>query len=123
MKFICLAYEAQTDLDALSRDQWAALRKETMDYVEKLRADGHLLDARPLRSASTAVTVRVRNERLATIDGPFAEAKEQIGGYFLLEARDLDEAIALASGWPSARFGAIEVRPIDEELREDRRYG
>jgi hypothetical protein len=71
----------------------------------------------------TAATVRVRNERVATTDGPFAETKETLGGIFLIEARDLNEAIQVAAKWPSARFGSIEVRPIDEMLRSDSRYG
>jgi hypothetical protein len=67
--------------------------------------------------------VRVRNGKLSITDGPFAETKETLGGFFLIEARDLNEAIKIASKWPSARLGSIEVRPIEEELREERRYG
>ncbi len=122
MKFLCLAYEAQADLDGLTRDEWAALRTETLDYVESLRASGHLVATHPLQSATKAVTVRVRDAKVAITDGPFAETKEQIGGYFLIEAADRDEAIAIASRWPSARFGIIEVRPIEDGLREERRY-
>jgi hypothetical protein len=66
--------------------------------------------------------VRVRSGKLSVTDGPFAEMKEQLGGFFLIEARDLNEAIQVASKWPSARLGTIEVRPIEEELRQDRRY-
>ncbi len=122
MKFLCLAYEAQADLDALSQSEWTDLRKETLDYVEHLRASGHLLATNALQSATTAVTVNVRNGRVVTMDGPFAETKEQIGGYFLIEASDRDEAVRIASRWPSARIGSIEVRPIEEALKEDRRY-
>ena len=122
MKYLCLAYEEERKLNELTASEWQALRRETLEYVESLRASGHLLDARPLRSASTAATVRVRDGRLTVTDGPFAETKEQLGGYFLLEASDLQEAIGMAARWPSARLGSIEVRPVDEELREDRRY-
>ena len=66
--------------------------------------------------------MRVRSGKLSVTDGPFAETKEQLGGFFLIEARDLNEAIQVASKWPSARLGTIEVRPIEEELRQDRRY-
>ena len=123
MKFLCLAYEEQRVLDALTEGEWHALRDETIGYVERLRRDGQLIDTRPLQSATAASTVRVRNGRPSITDGPFAETKEQLGGYFLIEAVDYDEALRIAADWPSARFGTIEVRPIDEELRTDRRYG
>jgi hypothetical protein len=98
------------------------LRQETLDYVEALRQRGRLVITHALQSATTASTVRVRNGKLSLTDGPFAETKEQIGGFFLIEARDLQEAIQVAAKWPSARIGSIEVRPIEEELRMDRRY-
>src|SRR5512145_3072206 len=117
MKYLCLAYEEERVLDALTPEEWAALRAETLDYVEALRASGRLLVAHPLQSVRTAATVRVRNGRASTTDGPFAETKETLGGIFLIEARDLNEALRIAAKWPSARFGSIEVRPIDEALR------
>ena len=123
MKFLCLAYEEEANLNALSQSEWQALRQETLDYVEALRAKGQLLDTRPLQSATTAATVRIRGGRLSVTDGPFAETKEQIGGFFLIEAGDLDEALRIAAQWPSARIGSIEVRPVDEALKLDRRYG
>lgn len=123
MKYICLAFEEERILNALSKDEWSVLRKETMDYVEDLRNKGHLVSAEPLQSARTASTVRVRSGKLSVTDGPFAETKETLGGFFLINARDLNEAISIASKWPSARFGSIEVRPVDEGLREDKRYG
>lgn len=122
MKYLCLAYEEQRELDELSEAQWHALRKETLDYVEQLRADGRLIDARPLQSARRATTLRVRDGKLLVTDGPFAETKEQIGGFFLIEASSLEEAVQVAAQWPSARLGTIEVRPLDDELRMDRRY-
>jgi len=81
-----------------------------------------LLLTNALQSARTATTLRVRDGKVAITDGPFIETKEQLGGYFLIEARDRDEAIAIASRWPGARFGDIEVRPIEESLREAGRY-
>jgi hypothetical protein len=122
MKYLCLAYEEEGKLNALSRSEWDALRKETLAYVETLRKSGHLILTEALQSARTAATVRVRNDTLSATDGPFAETKEQLGGFFLIDARDLDEAIRIASRWPSARIGSIEVRPIEAGLREDRRY-
>jgi len=122
MKYVCLAYEEERILNALSKEEWSALRKETLDYVEELRKKGHLISAEPLQSATTASTVRVRGGRISVTDGPFAETKETLGGFFLINARDLNEAIKIASKWPSARFGSIEVRPIEAELRVERRY-
>jgi hypothetical protein len=122
MRYLCLAYEEESALDALSRDEWDALRGETLAYVQTLRDTGHLLVTHALQSVHTAVTVRVRNDRLSATDGPFAETKETLGGFFLIEAADLNEAVRLAARWPSARLGSIEVRPIEEALPEDRRY-
>ena len=122
MKFLCLAYEEERALNDLSRSEWDALRSETLAYVDALRASGHLIATHALKSARTANTVRVRNGKLLMSDGPFAETKEQLGGYFMIEARDLNEAIQLAGKWPSARLGSIEVRPIEEELNQERRY-
>jgi hypothetical protein len=123
MKYLCLAYEEEGKLDALSRAEWDALRKETLDYVEDLARSGRLLVTHALQSVRSATTVRVRHGRLSTTDGPFAETKESLGGFFLIEARDLSEAIQVASRWPSARIGSIEVRPIEESLRPEGRYG
>ena len=123
MKYLCLAYEEESVLDDLSPDDWDDLRRETVAYVDTLRANGHLLSTHALKSVRTAMTVRVRNDRLSTTDGPFAETKETLGGFFLIEAADLNEAVRLAARWPSARLGSIEVRPIEESLPEDRRYG
>lgn len=123
MKFLCLAYEEQRKFDELSTEEWQAIRQETLDYVEALRSSGQLLDARPLQSSTTASTLRIRNGKLSITDGPFAETKEQIGGFFLIEAKDLDEALRIAAKWPSARVGTIEVRPVEDGLRLERRYG
>ena len=122
MKYLCLAYEEQRVLDDLSVAEWEALRDETLAYVESLRASGRLIDTQPLQSAATAATVRVRNGKVAVTDGPFAETKEQIGGFFLIEAADLAEAVRIAAEWPSARLGTIEVRPLEDGLPTDRRY-
>lgn len=122
LKYLCLAYEEERALSGLSRDEWHNLRSETLDYVGELRRNGHLLVAQALQSARTASTVRVRGGRVSVTDGPFAETKEQLGGFFLIEAQDLNEAIRIASKWPSARLGSIEVRPIEETLREEGRY-
>lgn len=123
MKYLCLAYEEERVLNELSRSEWDVLRGETLAYVEILRKSDHLILTNALQSARKAATVRIRGDKLSVVDGPYAETKEQLGGFFLIEAKDLDEAIQLAAGWPSARLGSIEVRPIEEALREERRYG
>jgi hypothetical protein len=122
MKFLCLAYEEERVLNALTEAEWTSLRRETLNYVDGLRSSGRLIDAHPLQSASRASTVRVRNGRSSITDGPFAETKEQLGGYFLIDVPDMQEALRVAQHWPSARLGAIEVRPIEDELRAATRY-
>jgi hypothetical protein len=122
MKFMCFAYEDEGTLNALSRSEWDALRAETIGYVETLGKNGHLVATHALQTVRSAATVRVRDGKALVTDGPFAEAKEMVGGYFLIEAESLDEAVRLAAQWPSARIGAIEVRPIEEQLPRDQRY-
>ena len=122
MKYLCLAYEAEETFKTMPREEWDAVREETLAYVDALKRSGHLLDTRPLRSATSAATLKVRDGKLSVTDGPFAETKEQLGGYFLIEARDLNEAIRVASKWPGARYGEIEVRPVEEQLRPEGRY-
>lgn len=122
MKFLCMAYEEERKLNQLSKVEWQALRQQTLDYVETLRKQRKLIITHALRSAATASTVRIRNGQIAVTDGPFAETKEQLGGFFLIEASDLQEATTVAANWPSASIGSIEVRPIEDELRMDGRY-
>src|SRR5262245_14801740 len=122
MKYLCLAYEEEEKLNMLSASEWDALRRETLTYLEELQKKGTLLAAEPLQSVRTATTVRVRNQKTSMTDGPFAETKEQLGGFFLIQARDLNEAVQVAARWPSARFGSIEVRPVAEGLPKDSRY-
>lgn len=122
MKFLCLAYEEESKLRGLSKHDWQVLRSETLTYIDDLKKHGHLISTEPLRSAKTAVTVRIREGKRSLTDGPFAETKEQLGGFFLIEAANLDEAVRIAAGWPSARIGSIEVRPIEPGLNEENRY-
>src|SRR5579884_175568 len=122
MKYLCLAYEEEGKLNFMSRSEWDLLRRETLAYVEELRKKGYMISTEALQSTQTASTVRVRNGKVSITDGPFAETKEQLGGFFLIDARDLNEAIQVASRWPSARLGSIEVRPVEEELKEVGRY-
>ncbi|MCG3154731.1 MAG: hypothetical protein DKINENOH_01325 [bacterium] len=122
MKYLCLAYEEESKLNALNKSEWSALRRETLSYVEELQKSGYLIAAEPLQSVRNAATVRVRSGKVSITDGPFAETKETLGGFFLINARDLNEAIQVAAKWPSARLGSIEVRPIEDGLKEDKRY-
>lgn len=117
--YLCLVYHEEGTLDALSESEYDALVAEALAYKEELRRSGHLIAAEALQPVRTATTLRVRNGKLSTTDGPFAETKEQLGGFFLITARDLDDAIQLASKIPPARLGSIEVRPIkDLEKKE-----
>ena len=122
MKFLCIAYEEERKLNMLSKAEWLALRQETLDYVETLRKQGRLILTHALQSATTAATVRIRDKERLVTDGPYAETKEQFGGFFLIEAKDLQDAIGVAAKWPSAAIGSIEVRPIEEGLRMGGRY-
>ena len=123
MRFLCLAYEEERKLNELSQTEWHALRQEVLDYVETMQRSGRLILTLPLQSATTASTLRVREGKTLVTDGPFAETREQIGGFFLIEAADQQEALRIASEWPSARLGTIEVRPIEEGLKLEQRYG
>ena len=107
MEYLCLIYGSETEAD-----EHPDLLKEYGDFSEDVNRNGVMRGANRLRPISTATTVRVRNGKTATTDGPFAETKEQLGGYYLLDCKDLDEAIAYAAKIPSAKYGSIEVRPI-----------
>lgn len=122
MKYLCMAYEEESKLNVLSKSEWEALRTETLTYLDELKKGGYLIVAEPLQSVHTAATVRVRDGKLTITDGPFAETKETLGGIFMINARDMNEAIQVASKWPSARLGSIEVRPLEDGLKEDKRY-
>ncbi len=112
MKYLCLVYYDEKTLDAMPEGEFDVFANEHVVLDEELRRSGHSIVAEALQPAHTATTVRVRNGKLSTTDGPFAETKEQLGGFYLIEASDLDDAIQAASRIPSARLGSIEVRPI-----------
>jgi hypothetical protein len=123
MKYLCLVYIEEKKLDVMSKSEWDVLGGEALAYDEELRKKGHFIVAQALQPVQTATTVRVRNSRLSTTDGPFAETKEQLGGFYLIDARDLNEAVHVASKNPGARLGSIEVRPIREpEQKEPRAH-
>jgi hypothetical protein len=114
MKYLCMVFLNEKNLEALSETESQALDDESLNYDETLREGGHLLAAQALQSVKAAKTVRIRNGKVLVTDGPFAETREQIGGFLLIEARDLNEAIQLASKTPVIRLGGIEVRPVKE---------
>jgi len=112
MKYLCLVYYDEKNLDALSKSEFDALVGESLDYDDVLEKDGHFVAANALVAVKTATTLRLRNGRISPTDGPFAETKEQLGGFILIEAKDLNEAIQLASKIPPLRLGCIEIRPV-----------
>ncbi len=114
MKYLCLVYHEETKIDALPQSEYDAIVREVLDYREELRQSGHYIASSPLQPVQAAMTLRVRNGRMSITDGPFAETREQLGGFYLIEARDLNDAIRVASKMPPTRLGCIEVRPIKE---------
>jgi len=123
MKYLCLVYNEDANLDALSDGELDGLVGECLTVDEELRKNGYVIASEALQPAQTATTVRVRNGRRSTTDGPFAETKEQLGGFFLIEARDLADAIQVAARIPSARLGSVEVRPVWDIRQQEPRAG
>jgi hypothetical protein len=114
MKYLCSVFFDEKNLNALSASALQTLDDESLAFDQTLRDRGHLLAAQALQPVSAATTVRLRNGKVSITDGPFAETNEQIGGFILIDAKDLNEAIQIASNIPSIRLGGIEVRPIKE---------
>jgi len=114
MEYLLLIYNAESDWAALSEGDRGAMYKEYYAFTEGIRQSGHYKGGNPLQSVTTATTVRVRDGKTVTTDGPFAETREQLGGYYLVEAANLDEATGIAARIPGARLGSIEVRPIQK---------
>ena len=111
MKYLCLICAEQV-MEQMPKADADRHYEEYREFTEAISKSGHLIGANRLLPPSTATTVRVRNGKVSTTDGPFAETKEQFGGYYLIEARDLNEAIQVASRIPGARLGCVEVRPV-----------
>jgi hypothetical protein len=122
MRFLCLIcaekmMEQMTDADAERHyDEYAR-------FTADVRTSGHFVDCNRLQPPATATTVRVRDGKVSTTDGPFAATKEQLGGYYMLEARDLNEAIQIAARIPGARMGCVEVRPVADDAQTMRALG
>jgi hypothetical protein len=113
MKYLCLIYDEESKMATMSEQDANAFMGEYFAFTEDIKKSGHYLGGEALKPVSTATTIRVRNGKMSTTDGPFAETKEQLGGYYLIEARDLNDALQVASRIPSARMGSVEVRPIE----------
>jgi hypothetical protein len=111
MKYMLLVYLNEQTLSQSERDECYI---KSAKLARDIHASGQYLDAAPLHPTSTATSVRIREGRRVVTDGPFAETREQLGGYYLIDARDLDEAIGVAERIPGARFGTIEIRPVLE---------
>jgi hypothetical protein len=114
MKFLCLIYEDEVAWQKMPESELEKIFGEYYAFTEGIKNSGHYLGGNPLQPTHTAATVQVRKGKVSTTDGPFAETKEQLGGYYLIEAKDRNEAIQLASRIPGARLGSIEVRPVME---------
>jgi hypothetical protein len=112
MRYLVLVYVEQATFDAMSARENQAVTNAALAHDEELRSRGHLVMASALDQPDAALTVRVREGKVSVTDGPFAETKEHLGGFLLVEARDLNEAVRLASEAPMARYGSLEVRPL-----------
>ena len=112
MKYLLLIYENEASFAGIPEAEQGKIFEEYMTYTKRIKKEGKYVSGEALEPVSTATTVRVKNGKTVTTDGPFAETKEQLGGFYLVDATNLDEAIALAAGIPASRNGCIEVRPI-----------
>jgi hypothetical protein len=112
MQYLLMIYDPESSWTTMAEGERHKMFGEYMQFTKDLKASGHFIAGDALQPIKTATTVRVRDGKTSLTDGPFAETKEQLGGYYLVEAKDLDEATGIAARIPSARFGSIEVRPI-----------
>ena len=112
MEYLLLIYNNEADTDKLSEAERGAMYQEFMHLTQSIQQSGNHRAGHQLQPVATATTVRKRDGKRLVTDGPFAETREQLGGFYMIEAKDLDEAIAIAERIPSARWGSVEVRPI-----------
>ena len=113
VKYLCLIYDDESKWGTMPQAEAEAMMGEYFAFTEGIKKSGHYVAGEALKPVNTATTVRMRNGKMSTTDGPFAETKEQLGGFYMIEARDLNDALQVASRIPSARFGSIEVRPVE----------
>ena len=114
MKYILLVHHSEEVIEQLGETELGQLRAESVQLANQIHSSGKYVDAAPLHPTSTATCVRVREGKLLVTDGPFAETREQLGGYFLITAENLDEAIGIGGRIPGARIGTVEIRPVIE---------
>jgi hypothetical protein len=114
MRYLCLIYDDEKKIEQMSQKDSEAFMGDYFKFTEDIRKSGHYLAGEALQPVATATTVRLRNGKISTTDGPFAETKEQLGGFYMINAKDLNEAIQIAAKIPSSRIGTIEVRPVVE---------
>jgi len=112
MKYALLIYAAEKDWEKKSKEEQGRIYNEYMAYTVQLKKSGKMLSCEPLNPTATATTIRVRNGKTVATDGPFADTKEQLGGIYVIDVKDLDEAMAWASKIPDALTGSIEIRPL-----------
>ena len=112
MKYLCLIYEDEKTGAAMPKAEMDTMMNEYWAFTDAIRKSGHYVAGEALQPVQTATTVRIRNGKMSTTDGPFAETKEQLGGFYMIDARDLNDALQIAARIPSARHGAVEVRPV-----------
>jgi hypothetical protein len=123
MKFMFTIYHEEKVLDAMAENELQALVDSAIEYAEEIRQSGHYIASDALQRTGTARTIRVRAGKVSTTVGPFVETKEQLGGFFLIEAKNMDEACAVAARFPPARVAVIEVRPVQELTHSRDRRG
>jgi len=123
MKFMFTIHHDPKVMDAMPEKEMQALVDSAIEYAEEIRQSGHYIVSNALQRPDTARTIRVNGGKVSTTAGPFAETKDQLGGFFLIEAKDMDEACAIAAKFPPARVGVIEVRPVRELTHSRDRRG
>ncbi len=114
MRYLCLIYDEEKKQAGMSKADGEAMMSEYGVFTDSIKKSGHFVGGEALQPTSSATTVRVRNGKMSSTDGPFAETKEQLGGYYLINAKDLNDAMKVASRIPAAKYGSVEVRPILE---------
>ena len=112
MKYLCMIYDDESSWGKMPKAEADAMMGDYFAFTEGIKKSGHYIGGNALQPTQTATTVRLRQGKISTTDGPFAETKEQLGGYYLIEAKDLNDAIQVASKIPAAKTGSVEVRPI-----------
>lgn len=123
MQFLLMIYNDDTLVEALPAGEADDMMRTCLAHADELRGEGFLLDSQQLESPDTAKSVRIRNGRTTIVDGPFAETKEILGGFNLIEAADMDEAVRIAAEFPWTRTGCVEVRPVRDLMAVRRRVG